>query len=267
VDKSTIRVAGAANDNDAPTTPLTVQVRVDGTLIRTLVADQPGKRFDTTVGAAAGASQVCVTALNIGPTGNNGTSCQTVDKVKEFEGRTISYDVAHAQIINAELAELDRVTNTNATTVQQSTTISGTKTIADKSGWKDTQSVSVKMTGEIGIPFISDFKVEVAGALGFEQNGEVTTTRTFTWQQPVLVPAKSKVVASVGVTKTQLEVPYAITGDYVYFSGFRTEGQTFGTYSGINGHDLEVKLQQFNLDGTPAARAVEQPEATLLAMR
>jgi len=30
-------------------------------------------------------------------------------------------------------------------------------------------------------------------------------------------------------------------------------------FTGVNGHDLNVTVAQFNLDGTPAARPVEQP--------
>jgi hypothetical protein len=58
-----------------------------------------------------------------------------------------------------------------------------------------------------------------------------------------------------------------MAGTYVYRSGAREPGSITGTYTGINSHDLEVKLDQFNLDGTPAARPVQQPAATLLKVR
>jgi len=97
------------------------------------------------------------------------------------------------------------------------------------------------------------------------QNGSTSTTRKFAWSQPVLVPAKSKVVATVAVTKTTLTVPYTLSGDYVYASGARVAGTNGGTFTGVNSHDLEVTLTQFNLDGTPAARPVDQPQANFLS--
>jgi hypothetical protein len=148
--------------------------------------------------------------------------------------------------------------------VQQSTTISGEKTVTDTQGWENTYGVKVTMSGGIKIPLISDFKVTVEGSASWTQNGETSTTRTFAWQQPVLVPPKSKVVATVAVTKTTLVVPYTLSGDYVYSSGARVAGTNGGTFTGVNSHDLEVTLAQFNLDGSPAASPVQQPDASLL---
>ena len=40
---------------------------------------------------------------------------------------------------------------------------------------------------------------------------------------------------------------------YVYESGTLIPGTERGMFTGVNGHDLDVRLDQFNLDGTPAA--------------
>jgi hypothetical protein len=66
------------------------------------------------------------------------------------------------------------------------------------------------------------------------------------------------------VTNTQLVVPYKIVGDYVYDSGLRVPGSEGGLFTGVDGHDLEVRIDQFDLDGTPAARAADQPQARML---
>ena len=78
------------------------------------------------------------------------------------------------------------------------------------------------------------------------------------------VPAKSKVVATVAVSRTTLVVPYVMTGEVVYTSGAQAPYSISGTYSGINSHDLQIDLTQYNLDGTPAALPIRQPAATLL---
>jgi hypothetical protein len=206
-----------------------------------------------------------VTAVNVGSTGTNRTACKTIDRVVEFAGNSISYDTANAQIVSASAETLDRVTNTNSTNVQQSTTVSGEKSVAESYGWKHTQGVKVTASAKVGIPLIGSTQITVEGSLNFEQNGTTTTSRKFAWQQPVIVPAKSKVVATVAVTKTTLNVPYTMHGAFVYSSGLRVPGTSGGLFTGVNGHDLDVTLTQYNLDGTPAARPVDQPPAQLLA--
>ncbi len=278
-DRAAIHVAGSASDADQPNTPLTVKISVDGVQVKTLTANLPdpgvatpyastsvtpaGHSYDVTVPASATAQQVCVTAVNVG-SGSDTTVCRTVDAVVEFDGTSIGYDLDHLQITDASLDSLDKVTNTNDTNVQQSTTISGTKTVTDTQGWSNTYGLKVTMSGSIGIPLISDFKVSVEGSATWTQNGSTTSTQTFAWSQPVLVPAKSKVVATVAVTKTTLTVPYTLSGNYVYASGARVAGTNGGTFTGVNSHDLQVTLTQFNLDGTPAARPVQQPKASYL---
>jgi len=283
-DRTAIRVSGRATDADQPQAALTVRISVDGVQVKSVIANQPdplvtnpgfaaippptlpGHSYNVVVPAKATAQQVCVTAVNVG-SGADTKRCRQVDAVVEFAGRSISYDLAHLQITAANLESLDKVTNTNSTNVQQSTTISGEKTITETQGWSNTYGLKVTMSGGIKIPFISDFKVTVEGSASWTQNGSFSTTRKFAWQQPVLVPAKSKVVATVAITKTTLTVPYTLSGDYVYASGARVAGTNGGTFTGVNGHDLEVTLKQFNLDGTPAASPVEQPQASLLQER
>jgi hypothetical protein len=46
-------------------------------------------------------------------------------------------------------------------------------------------------------------------------------------------------------------------GDYVYRSGSSVAGTNGGTFA-------DGQLTQFNLDGSPAAKPVQQPHATLL---
>jgi Clostridium epsilon toxin ETX/Bacillus mosquitocidal toxin MTX2 len=280
-DRAAIRVVGRASDGDQPQTALTVKISVDGVQAKTLTANMPdppvatprfarippptlpGHSYDVVIPAAPTAQQVCVTAVNVG-SGSDRTVCKQVDAVVEFAGNSISYDLDQLQITAASLESLDRVTNTNSTNVQQSTTISGEKTVTDTQGWSNTYGVKVTISGGIKIPLVSDFKVTVEGSASWTQNGSTSTTRKFAWQQPVLVPAKSKVVATVAVTKTTLTVPYTLSGDYVYSSGARVAGTNGGTFTGVTSHDLEVTLTQFNLDGTPAARPIQQPQASLL---
>jgi hypothetical protein len=283
VDRGAVHVTGKATDADT-SAPLTVRIAVDGTVVKTITANQAdppvatpgffvaggvtpsGHSYDVTVPAGGAAQQVCVTAVNVG-SGADATTCRAIDRVIEFDGSSISYDFDHLQITDSSLEELDRVTNTNNTNVQQSTTISGQKNVVDTQGWSNSYGVKVTMSGSVGIPLISDFKVSVEGSATWTQNGSTQTSHQFAWSQPVLVPAKSKVEADIAVTKTTLNVPYILTGAYVYASGARVAGTNGGLFTGVNSHDLDITLTQTNLDGTPAAKPVQQPQASLLSER
>lgn len=228
----------------------------------------PDHGYDVTLpGAPTTQQSVCITAVHVGDAADT-TSCQTVDAVTGFNATAITYDTAHAQITGTSLDELDKVTNTNNTTVQQSTTISNQKQVTAKQAWSDTYGIKVTVGTELkaGFPIFAEGKVSVSveGSASFQQNGETTTQTTYTWQQPVIVPAQSTVVAVVAVTDTTLTVPYTMTGDVVYASGAQAPYSINGTYTGTNSNDLQVTLTQYNLDGTPAANPVQQPAATLL---
>jgi Clostridium epsilon toxin ETX/Bacillus mosquitocidal toxin MTX2 len=274
-DRTGITVRGWTADGDAPQTPLTVRISVDGTLASTVAANASradvaaafpqfgaAHGYDVVVPASATAQHVCVTAVNVG-SGADRQDCRQVDDIVEFDGNQINYDTANATIAATNLDQLDKVTNTNKTTVQQSTTISGQRALTDTQAWSSTFGLKVSVSGGVGIPLLTESKITVEGSVSFTSNGSSSTSRTFSWSQPVLVPAKSQVVATVAVTRSTLVVPYTMSGSYVYRSGARAPGSITGTYSGINSHDLEVTLTQYNLDGSPAARPVEQPESEL----
>jgi hypothetical protein len=276
VDRGAVHVVGWAADGDSPLTPLTVRISVDGGPATTTTANvsRPDVAtafpkfgathgYDVTVPASANPQQVCVTAVNVG-SGSDTKACHQVDDMTEFDAGGITYDTANASITGTHLDELDQVTNTNLTSVQQSTTISGSKTVTDTEGWSDSLGLKVTVSGGVSIPLIADGKVSVEGSATFTQNGSTSTGRTFTWQQPVLVPAKSQVVATVAVTQSTLTVPYSMSGNYVYGSGAKVSGTITGTYSGTNSHNLEVDLTQLNLNGTAAAHPVQQPKAKIL---
>ena len=82
----------------------------------------------------------------------------------------------------------------------------------------------------VGLPLVGKSDVTVEGSITYSTTETKTTTKTFAWSQPVLVPAKRRVIGTVAITETTLEVPYTVVGDYVYDSGFRVPAaSTAGT--------------------------------------
>jgi Clostridium epsilon toxin ETX/Bacillus mosquitocidal toxin MTX2 len=277
--RSGVHVWGWTADADGPTASLAVSFSIDGSAAGSVTASQPrpdvaaqfpnfgpAHGFDVVLPASSAGHTVCVTAIGVGG-GPNNLSCQAMDDIVEFDGYAISYDTDHAILTGTWLEELDKVTNRNDTAVQQSTVISGTKMVADTEGWSDTIGVKVTVSADVhvGIPLLGGtLKVTVEGSYSYTQNSSTTRTQTFSWQQPVLVPARSIVDAAVTVTHATISVAYTMTGDYVYRSGARAGGSVDGVFTGGNSEQLTVSLNQSNLDGTPAAAPVRQPRASLL---
>ncbi|WP_213454783.1 ETX/MTX2 family pore-forming toxin [Rhizomonospora bruguierae] len=275
-----VRVRGWTADGDQPTTALTVQFTIDGAYAGSMVAN--GSRpdvaaaypqygaahgYDITLAASATGHTVCVTAVSVGG-GANTQRCTSVDTIVSFDPYRIDYDTAHAVLTSASLDQLDRVTTDNDTEVQQSTEISGSKTRTESKGWSDTQGVriSASTSFKVGVPIFAEGKVTVSaeGSFTFTQNGSVQTSQTWSWRQPVLVPPRSIVEVTVTVTSATITVPYTLSGDFVYASGARAAGTLGGMFAGGNSENLRVTLKQYNLDGTPTAAPVKQPQATLL---
>jgi hypothetical protein len=275
-DRNSIHVTGWTAQSNSPTTSLTVAVSVDGRNATTVTASVPrgdvaaahptygpNHGYDVTVPASPIAHQVCLTAVHVG-NGTDATSCRSVDAVVGFNASGITYDTAHAQITASSLDDLRSVSETNDTTAQQKATIGGQQQLTDTQGWSDTYGVQVTVSGSISIPLVTSLNVSVQGSASFTQNGSTSSQTTFTWQQDVIVPARSKVVADVAVSRSTLLVPFTLSGNAVYASGVQAPYSINGTYSGINSHDLQVTLTQYNLDGTRAPNPVPQAAPTLL---
>ncbi|WP_327022900.1 ETX/MTX2 family pore-forming toxin [Micromonospora sp. NBC_01739] len=280
VTRDGVNIWGWTADDDAPTTPLTVNIHIDGTLARSMVANQhrpdvaavyprfgAAHGFQVVLPASAAGHNVCVTAISVGG-GANKQVCRQMDDIVEFMAYDIDYDLSRAQLVGTSLQQLDKVTNRNDTTLQQSTEISGTKSVTETEGWSDTAGVRVSVSTSLkaGFPIFAEGKVTVSaeGSFSFTQNGSTSRTRSVSWRQPVLVPARSIVEATVTVTHANIRVPYSLSGDFIYRSGARAAGTVGGMFAGGNSENVQVNLKQYNLDGTPAAAPAAQPKATLL---
>ncbi|MFC0526648.1 hypothetical protein [Phytohabitans kaempferiae] len=79
-----VSVAGTASDDDAPSSPVSVDITIDGARVGTLVANQTGKRYSGVVPARAG-SRVCAIARDIGGGGDTTLGCvNTTIRVDPF---------------------------------------------------------------------------------------------------------------------------------------------------------------------------------------
>jgi hypothetical protein len=277
-----IHIWGWTADLDAPRTALTVRITIDGSLADTRAAElarpdvgaalphfgaQHG--YDVVLPASAAGHTVCVTAVSVGG-GADAQSCRVMDDVIRFEARRIDYDQANAVMVGSALDSRSSATVTNGTSQTQTTQVTREMTYTNTQSWSDTLGISVtaETTVKAGILiFEGGIKVTVGGSYAFTRNGSTQSAVSWTWSQPVVAPPRSIIVATSNVTRYTVVAPYTLTGDFVYRSGVRAAGTTTGTFVGTNNYDFNVDFAQFDLDGTPSARPVTQPEQAMRIAR
>jgi len=136
----------------------------------------------------------------------------------------------------------------NKTSVQQTSTVSGSTTTTDTSGWKDAVEVGLaaKTSITVGIPFVDNGKIEISASLKntYESNGSSTRTNTWSWNAPIAVPPNSQVNCLITVKTATIEVPFVKTARITYASGLVLNGDISGTYTGTNTTRLQTTLKQ-----------------------
>ena len=185
-----------------------------------------------------------------GPSDNRGGvwCTKTNDPVTNIEISNIEYDVGAAKILRSGPAELYNQTVRNRTTQPQTSSISGSATVSETSGWSDSLAVKVGVSTSFktGIPFVAEGKVTVSVDVTntYTWNGSTTKTKTWGFNTPVSVPPHTSIVALVSATVSTIAVPYTLTGTFVLKSGVRIPGSVKGLYTGSNSHDLTVTFIQ-----------------------
>lgn len=167
-----------------------------------------------------------------------------IDPVLDIEISAIDYDVASAKVIKTSPADLYRQSVVNNTPQTQTSSISGSESVTETSGWSDALAVKVGVstTFKTGIPFIAEGKVSVSLDVTntYTWNGSTSRSKTWSFNTPVTVPAYTTYVALIAATVTTISVPYTMTGTLILKSGARVPGIINGLYTGSNSHDLTV---------------------------
>ena len=241
------------------TAPIDVQIHVDGVLVRTVTAslERPdvgaahpasgsAHGFDVVVPAGLGAHTVCITGVNVGTGANTQIGCKAMDEIVNYEISSIQYHLGQAHLVARDVMGVYSTTVRNGTSIEQSSEISGATTVSESAGWSDRLGFKVSASAgvQVGIPVFSNGEIRVTAEASaeFTWNGSKTWSSTWSWKQPVRVPAYTEVRAEVTLSKSRVSVPYTLTGRYVYRSGATFSGTLDGTYEGVNSHDLTVTL-------------------------
>jgi hypothetical protein len=189
------------------------------------------------------------------------------DPVTDVEISSIEYDVAAAKTLHSGPAELYRQTVRNDSAIPQSSSISGSATVSETSGWSDSLAVKVGVSTSFktGIPFIAEGKVTVSVDVTntYTWNGSKTTAKTWGFNTPVVVPPHTTIVGLISATLSTIAVPYTLSGTFILKSGARIAGRINGIYTGSNSHDLTVTFVQLGAGASPIQSTTHAVKATL----
>jgi hypothetical protein len=184
----------------------------------------------------------------------------------------IDYNVAAAQVTHSSPTELFRQKVENTTDVAQTSTIQGSGSVSETSGWSDSLAVKVGVstTFDAQIPFVGGGKVQVSVDVTntYTWNGSTTTTKTWGFNTPVSVPPHTTSVVLVAATISKLTVPYTVTGTVILANGRKLPNRRInGVYTGTNSHDLTVTFIPQGADSNvqPTTRAIAAQVVNVMA--
>jgi hypothetical protein len=191
---------------------------------------------------------------------------EIADPVVDFEITNIGYHVAAAKTLETQSVSIYGQVLENTTTVSQSSTLTGSESVAETSAWSDKLGikVGVKTSFKAGIPFIVEGKIEVSAEINYEYTWSGSTTRSRIWSfsTPAICPPKSMVLAKIMVTNSKIEIPYTLDGKFVLRSGVKVPGSTEGTYTGTSTYNLQLVYMEPTADGNAylVRREAELPQ-------
>jgi hypothetical protein len=208
--------------------------------------------------------------INYGPNpeqdGGTHAHTHTTDPVVDCVDITaIEYHVDKAKVLSNGAAELYRTVVTNNSDQAQSSAMTGSESVSETKGWSDSLGVKVaaKTNFKCGVPLLAEGKVEVSVEVSntYTWNGSTTTTKTWGFNVPVVVPPRQTIVGLISVKVSTITVPYTMHGTVVLKSGTKLPGQWAGVYTGNNSHDLAVTFVKQD----PATNAITNESHSITA--
>lgn len=167
-----------------------------------------------------------------------------LDSIVDFEISHLEYLVDKAIIASSGKMALYRQIVSNQSDTEQVSTISGSETVSESSGWSDSLGIKagVKTEFKTGIPLFAQGSIEVSAELSntYEWNGSTTTTKTWGFDTALKVPPYETASVIVSVSVATIIVPYQMHGTFVHKSGKRDQGVINGIYTGTNSNDLQI---------------------------
>lgn len=189
------------------------------------------------------------------PANDQGVVWQTgvADRVARIDAiSAIDYCLGAAKLVQSRPSDLYRETVRNAEARVQSSLIAGSVTVSDTAAWSDELEGEVDMAASFNtvVPVMQGGAVVLSQETSqpFARNAAITTAKTWGFNAPAAVPAKSSMTCLVAATRSTIAVPFTLTGVFTLASGNQVSGTLDGLYTGSNCHDLAVTLTTYELN-------------------
>ncbi|HYG17257.1 MAG TPA: ETX/MTX2 family pore-forming toxin [Bacteroidia bacterium] len=202
-----------------------------------------------------------------GPDDNHGLYwCSGVtDPVESYSANSLEYHLDQAKIEDTNIADIYSIQLENNTGQPQISTVSGTESTTETSGWSDTLgvSVSVSTSFKCGVPIVADGKVSLSVTVSnsYTWSGSESTSRQWSFNMPVSVPANTTYQAVMAVKVSKIAVPFTMSGGFTLKSGTYVPGASPGLYTGSNSHSLQITLNPINPGSSTATPITQSVEA------
>jgi hypothetical protein len=187
---------------------------------------------------------------------------QVTDPVTDCTNITaIKFDVSKATYVSVTPGNVYSTQVSNTTPTPQVSTIGGSYTVTETSGWSNALSlkIGVKTSFKTGLPVVAEGQVEISAEVTdtYTWNGSSSAATAFTFSAAVNVPPNSTMKCNVMVSMSTIALPYALTGTLLYASGATAQGTLQGTYTGTTSGDVNVTYSPVIAKQTALATFVE----------
>jgi Clostridium epsilon toxin ETX/Bacillus mosquitocidal toxin MTX2 len=186
------------------------------------------------------------------PTGAIWTSGRS-DPVVAVQNGVLAYDLTGVKpTIVPPPQRGGRERSHNPLDTEQSASLAIGADVAETSGWNSTVggSVSVDVSGNVGIPLVANGSVSVAVSANYsyQWNGSTSRSTNFTATANLKVPPHKTYWVQMQVSRAQLSCPYTLAGMIVLQSGAKFQGTINGIYTGLNGDVVDINYGEDGSD-------------------
>jgi len=162
-------------------------------------------------------------------------------KVSTQKITDMQYNLDSSKVLSLPPLVLTSNTVVNKTDAEVTKTSKFEYSITETKEWGNSTSVELGVKTEVscGVPFIAEGKVEISATVNntFNFGESSSTTKTFSEEVPIKVPAKSSIRVDMVAQQGSMDVPYTATVTMFFDDGTNISTKISDTYSGVSSYN------------------------------